>query len=97
MFCKSCGFNMENDVVCQNCGAMNTVEVHDEKKDEINIGLIILSVLFPLFGFIYGAVIWNDSPYVAKKYLLAAGLSFAAEILLCLLCYLIPLIFILSI
>ena len=97
MFCKSCGNDIGNNAICPNCGAMCTNEIKDTKKDDVNIGLIILSVLFPLFGFIYGAVIWNESKAAAKKYLLAAGISVALEIFLCLLCYLIPLIFILSV
>lgn len=83
MYCKNCGTNLENSSICPNCGAMNTVEIKQgEDRGETNIGLVILSVLFPLFGFIYGAVIWNNSRREAKAYITAAAITVGAYLAL---------------
>jgi hypothetical protein len=45
--------------------------------------LVILAVLVPLVGVIYGSVcLGNGEKRAGKAYLLAAGIAFAAEVLL---------------
>ena len=52
------------------------------KSNETNILLIILSVLFPLVGFVLYFVKKDDSQEVAKNYLYAAIAGFVVGLLL---------------
>ncbi len=79
MLCKKCGEEIRDDaVVCVHCGC----SVEAEKpvvKDKINILFVIISFLFPLFGFIYGIINGGKKPRCAKACLFAAiaGSAFA--------------------
>ena len=84
-----------NADVCVNCGvaikkqAFTQSRTADSGLDELlDIGLIIVSILFPLIGFIVGAVKKTEDPVKAAKYTKAASISLGVEVtvflLLCL-------------
>ena len=63
MFCKYCGFDIGDKIICPNCNQQSTFDVllqgateyspQNQIMDEPNIFLIILAFFIPLFGFIY--------------------------------------------
>lgn len=66
-FCPSCGFMIEDSI-----GDERPEEDEEyEEYDEISVGLCILAVLIPLFGFIYWAVKHPEAPRRAR----ACGIS----------------------
>ena len=95
-FCTNCGKPVNpNADVCVNCGvaikkqAFTQSRTADSGLDELlDIGLIIVSILFPLIGFIVGAVKKTEDPVKAAKYTKAASISLGVEVtvflLLCL-------------
>lgn len=86
-YCSKCGKEiMDEAVVCPNCGC--TVRNFKQFKptyhyyDDISIGLVILSVVIPLFGIIYWCLKHNETPTKAKACGIAGIISWAVGILL---------------
>jgi len=84
MFCKHCGKEIDDlAVICIHCGnAVNSAPVAPQKEDKISVGLVILAVLFPIFGFIYWPVKHSDAPRRARACGIAAIISFVVSIVL---------------
>ena len=73
---------------CCSIGKSNIIErqaSNSEFDELLDIALIIVSVLFPLIGFIIGAVKKVDDPVKAAKYTKAATISLGVEIAILLL------------
>lgn len=51
-------------------------------EDKASVGLIIVSVLFPLVGIILAIVNWKKKPAAAKKYLIAAIVAWVIAVIL---------------
>ncbi|MBR4450762.1 MAG: zinc ribbon domain-containing protein [Clostridia bacterium] len=87
-FCTNCGNPVyPNADICVNCGSaikkQNVLErqsVNSEFDELLDIGLIIVSILFPLIGFIVGAIKKVDDPIKAARYTKAATISLGVEI-----------------
>jgi len=86
MICPNCGREIADmAVVCPNCGTpvspqnQPNINMGEEKA---NVGLIILTVFFPIVGIILGIVEMNKGNKKAgKTYLITAGIVVAAYIL----------------
>ena len=68
-FCQKCGKELVDEaVVCINCGcAVGNIKVPKQvANDEISVGLCILAVLIPLFGFIYWPLKHQETPKKAQ-------------------------------
>ena len=66
-FCSHCGEEInEQAVVCPHCGC--EVKTSVTEKDEANMGLNILSLLFPIIGLVLFCVNLNTKPVSAKSY-----------------------------
>lgn len=87
MFCKKCGAEiMDEAVICVKCGTPtnNYANVQQaagtpsaDANAPANVVLVILSVLFPIVGFIMGAVnLSNGKKRSGKAYLIAGGVAF---------------------
>lgn len=91
-FCQHCGKELLDEaVICPGCGCPvqpihNTQATND---DSVNVGLVILSVLIPLFGIIYWPVNAKTCPIRAKACGIAAIISWGLAILLILMLYII--------
>ena len=71
MFCSKCGTEISDEaVVCVHCGcAVAPTETKPEKpaeEDKVSIGFCILSFFVPLFGIIYWALKYKETPKKAK-------------------------------
>ena len=63
-YCRNCGAEVEdNAVVCLKCGCY-TEEMHkvNTTPDTVNGGLVFLSIILPIFGIIYWAVMKENKP-----------------------------------
>ena len=84
-FCSKCGKEIADDaVVCIHCG--RAVEGADNAalknvKDEVSVGLCILSFLIPLFGIIYWAMKCKETPKRAKACGITALVTWGVGIL----------------
>ena len=83
-FCSKCGKEiMDEAVVCPNCGcavvAPNQYNPVNRADDEVSVGLVILSILIPLFGVIYWPVKHKETPKKAK----ACGITAIVSFLVC--------------
>lgn len=95
MYCKYCGFKMkEGDTFCTNCGTKNNSDNNDnrnyyqpETEDKANVGLVILSVLIPLVGFILFLSTKDANPKSAKSYGKGALISFIIRIVFCIIAF----------
>ncbi len=85
-FCQHCGSEInENAVVCVKCGcSVSNMPAVDNTN---SVGMVVLSVLWPLFGIIYYFVKKNDRPYCAKNCLKGALISWGVSIGLTVLLY----------
>ena len=85
-YCSHCGKEIADEaVICINCGCSVKGNVPVAENDgEIEGGLMALSILVPLAGWILWGVKSKETPETAKKYGIAAIISFAV----CLLIYL---------
>jgi len=75
-FCSQCGAEVnEKAVICVKCGCslQTSSQVGD---DDVNVGLVILSVLIPMFGFIYWPVRAKDKPKEARTCGITAIITF---------------------
>ena len=65
-YCSKCGNEISDEaIVCIHCGCQ-VEEIRTRKKDEISVGLCVLSAIIPLFGIIYWAVTFKETPKRAK-------------------------------
>ena len=82
-YCQNCGAEVhENAVVCVKCGcAVNNYKVQ-EIDESVSVGLVILAVLIPLFGFIYWPVKASTRPKCAQACGIASIISFIVSIIL---------------
>lgn len=75
-YCSHCGNEViEQAVVCTKCGCriQNTAEnTFSPQKDEADVGLLVISVIVPIVGFILWALKQKETPQAAKKYGMAA-------------------------
>lgn len=68
-YCKECGNEIyKSSVICPHCGSMvkDSIPVHYFIKDTKNIGLGILSVIYPIIGLIIYGFIRETLPVLAK-------------------------------
>ena len=67
-YCQNCGAEInDNAVICLKCGcSINQSTKADEIDDSISVGLVILAILFPIFGIIYWPVKSKERPRCAK-------------------------------
>lgn len=85
MFCTKCGAEINDSaVVCVNCGcAVGGKQVVEEEKDmTVSVGLVIVSVLIPLFGIIYWPVKAKTRPKCAQACGIAGIISWVVSFLL---------------
>ena len=80
-YCSKCGKEIfEEAVICPNCGCAVEPTVNkqqNEAEDKVSVGLCILSVLIPLFGFIYWPVNHKKTPKRAQACGITAIISWA--------------------
>lgn len=84
--CTKCGKEISDQAaVCPGCGCAvqsNQMNAQNGKEDKANIGLIILSVLFPIVGVILWPVMHGKSPKAARTYGITGIVAWAATFLL---------------
>lgn len=51
-------------------------------EDKANVGMVILSVLFPIAGLILAIVNWSKSPKAARTYLVAGIISWVVSFII---------------
>ena len=81
MYCKNCGAEISKEsYVCPKCG----VKVKEEKniEDKPNIGLNIVSLLFPIIGIILYFVWRKETPNKAKSVLIFGLIGWGIGIVL---------------
>jgi hypothetical protein len=80
-FCQHCGKELNDEaVICTGCGC--SVKTEPEVDESVSVGLVILAVLFPIFGLIYWPVKAKTRPKCAKTCGIAALISWAVTFLL---------------
>ncbi len=78
MFCHKCGHEiLDEAVICVHCGCMvkSPTAQKPPLEDKVNPLWMILSILVPLAGIIYGAINFKEIPNTAKAYILAGALA----------------------
>ena len=84
-FCQHCGKEiLDEAVVCTGCGCSvqytgNKMPI--EVDDTVSVGLVILSVLLPVFGVIYWPIMAKSRPKNAKTCGIAALISWGISLL----------------
>ena len=85
-FCQHCGKEiLDEAVICPGCGCsvQTTNNTQTANVDEsVSAGLVVLSVLIPLFGVIYWPVKAKTRPKCAKTCGIAAIISWAVSFVL---------------
>ena len=87
-FCQHCGKELLDEaVICPGCGcavqAPNAVVPAEQEVDEsVSTGLVVLSVLIPLFGIVYWPVKAKTRPKCAKACGIAGIISWAVSFVL---------------
>ncbi|MGN1051035.1 MAG: zinc-ribbon domain-containing protein [Acutalibacteraceae bacterium] len=80
-FCQNCGKEvLDEAVICPNCGCSVQADNNTqstEVDESVSAGLVVLSVLIPLFGIIYWPVKAKTRPKCAKTCGIAAIISWA--------------------
>ncbi len=78
-YCHQCGHQLIGKaVICTNCGcganvqSTNAYEEKQPEKDEADTGLLVLSVVVPVVGFILWALKNKETPKAAKTYGMAS-------------------------
>lgn len=78
-YCSKCGHQLIDEaIVCTNCGcsvSMSNSHYYSEnlsEKDETDAGLLVLSIIIPIVGFILWMLKHKDTPKAAKTYGMAA-------------------------
>ena len=87
-FCTNCGSAVHSNAdICVNCGVLLKKQYIAEKQTVrsefdalLDIGVIIICILFPIIGFIIGAVKKDDDPIKAARYIKAATIALGVEI-----------------
>ncbi len=76
-FCQHCGSETnDNAIVCVKCGC--SIQTSTPTVDEsISVGLVVLAILFPIFGLIYWPVNAKTRPKCAMACGIAAIISWA--------------------
>ena len=85
MFCSKCGKEIADDaVICVHCGNSVAGSVANQyaEEDKVSAGLCVLSVFIPLFGIIYWAMKYKETPRKAKACGIAALISWGASFVL---------------
>ena len=81
-FCPSCGFMIEDPIGDERPEEDEEYEEYGEYEyDEISVGLCILAVLIPLFGFIYWAVKHPEAPRRARACGISALIAFGFNLI----------------
>ena len=81
-FCSKCGKEvLDEAVVCPNCGCAVPTRSF-APQDEVSVGLVILSVIIPLFGIIYWLVKREETPKKAKACGIAGIISLVVSLIL---------------
>lgn len=87
-YCTVCGNQIVDEaVICPSCGcAVNTPRNTQftqtvNQPDEVSVGLCILSFFIPLFGIIYWAVKYKETPKRAKACGITGLISWGVSIL----------------
>ncbi len=85
--CQNCGQQLADQaVICPKCGCsaqpMNYSGQQVSGEDKVDVGLVILSVLIPLFGIIYWLVEKNNRPKCAPACAKAAIISWVVMFVL---------------
>lgn len=85
MFCSNCGSTIDdNAAVCIHCGAVTArgmsmgvggVKAPVDPNEPANGGFIVLSLLVPIFGIIYGAIEKGNGKERAGKAYLTSGIA----------------------
>lgn len=90
-YCTHCGAEIDdNAVICLNCGcAVNQPRqpLYAYTDDSVSVGLVILSVLIPLFGIIYWAVKSKECPKRSRACGIAGIISWVASIVIAVIIY----------
>lgn len=81
-YCSKCGKEIADEaIICIHCGCQ-VEEIRTPKKDEISVALCILSAIIPLFGLIYWAVAYKETPKKAKACGITAVVSWGASLVI---------------
>ena len=73
-YCQQCGAEVnDNAVICVKCGC--SLQAEDPVDNSVSVGLVILSILIPLFGIIYWPVKAKSRPKCARTCGIAAIIS----------------------
>lgn len=79
-FCPHCGTDLDmNAAVCVRCGYKAG---SSPANDNVNAGLVVVSVLVPIFGIVYWAIKQKECPKSAKYYGIASLISWGAGMVL---------------
>ena len=85
-FCQKCGKEiMDQAVMCPNCGCAVTPapgNIQNNQNDKVNVGLVILSALFPIVGVILWPVMHSKVPRAARIYGLTGIIAWAVSFVL---------------
>ena len=81
-FCSKCGKELFDEaVVCTNCGcAVDSNNTPAAVVDEVSVGFCVLSFFVPLFGVIYWAIKYKETPKRAKACGITAIVAWALNI-----------------
>lgn len=92
-YCTVCGRQiMDEAVICPSCGcAVNTHKNTQfiptaSQPDEVSVGLCILSFFVPLFGVIYWALKYKETPKKAKACGITGLIAWGVNILISIIC-----------
>ncbi|MGN0573144.1 MAG: zinc-ribbon domain-containing protein [Acutalibacteraceae bacterium] len=81
-FCPHCGAELksESSVVCLNCGSPVQAEKPIKSvSDDYSKGLVVLSVLIPIFGLVWWLLKKDEKPKEARYCGIAALISFCVS------------------
>lgn len=84
-FCSKCGKEiLDEAIVCPNCGCavVNPATPQQIKDDQVSVGLCVLSAFIPLFGLIYWAVKYKETPKKAKACGITALISWGVTLII---------------
>ncbi len=85
MFCENCGKEINNGaIVCPGCGCAigSSPAASVVVEDKVNVGLCVLSAFIPLFGIIYWALKYKETPRCAKACGITAIVAWAVGVVL---------------
>lgn len=86
MYCSKCGKEiMDEAVVCPGCGCLvqgKQIAQQSNVDETISGGLVLLSILIPLFGVIYWPVKAKERPNCAKVCGISALIAWAVYLVI---------------